>query len=100
VTGWNPQNYYPYVSGYQNLNEHVELHANGCENCHGPGSAHIDAENNQANNQGLLDRLREEMRLTLKEARESSCVQCHDLDNSPDFVKEGGFDEYWPKIEH
>jgi hypothetical protein len=100
VTGWNPQNYYPYVSGYQNLNEHVELHANGCENRHGPGSAHIDAENNQANNQGLLDKLREEMRLTLKEARESSCVQCHDLDNSPDFVKEGGFDEYWPKIEH
>ena len=48
----------------------------------------------------LLDKLRGEMRLTLKEARETACVECHDLDNSPDFVKEGGFDEYWPHIEH
>ena len=99
VTGWNPQLYYPYVSGYQNINDE-KLHANGCENCHGPGSAHIDAERNKKNDESLLKKLRDEMRLTVKEARDTACVDCHDLDNSPDFVKEGGFDEYWPKIEH
>ncbi len=100
MTGWNPQDYYPYETGYTNYEKDELLFANGCENCHGPGSAHVEAEQNQANNKALIDKLRDEMRLTLAEARETSCVQCHDLDNSPDFVKEGGFDEYWPKIEH
>jgi hypothetical protein len=99
MTGWNPQLYYPYVSGYMNLEKDKHMHANGCENCHGPGSAHIAAEEDDSN-QGLIDKLRKEMRLTLAEARANACVQCHDLDNSPDFVKEGGFDEYWPHIEH
>ena len=43
---------------------------------------------------------RKQMHLTLKDARANACKECHDLDNSPDFLKEGGFDEYWPKIEH
>jgi hypothetical protein len=100
MTGWNPQNFYPYVSGYLDLEKDTLLYANGCENCHGPGSDHIDAERNRKDDQALLDRLRDQMRVTIQEARESACAQCHDLDNSPEFVKEGGFDEYWPKIQH
>lgn len=99
MVGWNPQLYYPYVSGYLDLEKDEHLHANGCENCHGPGSAHIAAEEDDSD-EALMKKLRAEMRLTIQEARENACVQCHDLDNSPDYVKEGGFDRYWPHIEH
>jgi hypothetical protein len=100
MTGWNPQGFYPYQTGYLDINQDDALYNNGCENCHGPGSAHIDAENNHADDEALLDKLRSQMRVTLEEARQSACMECHDLDNSPDFVKEGAFDEYWPAIEH
>jgi hypothetical protein len=39
------------------------------------------------------------MRLPLSKA-EDKCRECHDLDNDPDFNKEGAFDKYWPKVEH
>ncbi len=148
VTGWNAQGYFPYISGYMDLEADVQLHANGCENCHGPGSAHVEAENNpnsisagfanldQDRNGGLgaqefervvagnpeafaavdtdrngfvsvdeytqfqLGRLRNDMVLTVEQAKTEHCQSCHDLDNSPDFLQDGGFDEYWAKIKH
>jgi len=27
-------------------------------------------------------------------------LECHDIDNSPDFHKEGAFDDYWAEVEH
>ncbi|MEM7457710.1 MAG: multiheme c-type cytochrome [Planctomycetota bacterium] len=154
VTGWNPQGFYPYESGYLDFDQHEHLHANGCENCHGPGSAHVNAENNpgvltqefdrwdsnrngtitadefqlmcqnmviqgqpnelfqtaDTDDSGFLDRnefkeyrlgvLRQEMVLTYEQAKDEHCKQCHDLDNSPDFLKDGGFEEYWEQIKH
>lgn len=103
ATGWNPQNFYPYKSGMIDVNKQKHLHANGCENCHGPGSAHVAMEEKAARgavDKDLRQRLANEMVLTLAEARSEACKECHDLDNSPDFLQEGGFDEYWPKIEH
>ena len=35
-----------------------------------------------------------------EEAKKTMCYECHDLDNSPDFHKDGAFDEYWSKVEH
>ncbi|MCH2177746.1 MAG: hypothetical protein MK106_02990 [Mariniblastus sp.] len=99
VTGWNPQKYYPYESGFISLAKDPHLSGNGCENCHGPGSAHVEAENDGAD-EAVLERLRLQMRLTLDEARESACMECHDHDNSPPFFKEGAFERYWKKIEH
>ena len=100
VVGWNAQEYFPYKSGYLGLKETPEMHHVGCENCHGPGSTHVDAENGDIDaTDDQLEAFRQQMILSLEEAEEH-CKQCHDLDNSPDFHKPGAFEEYWEKIEH
>ncbi len=100
VTGWNAQNYQPYVSGYLNLEADKHLHGNGCENCHGPGASHVAAENGDLDVTDVRrEELREAMKLPLAKAREK-CMTCHDLDNSPDFHEDGAFDDYWAEIEH
>ena len=100
VTGWHPQSYFPYESGYLDLETSKLLHGNGCENCHGPGSAHVAAENGEGDySDQQLRALQLEMRLPLSEARDL-CLQCHDLDNDPDFQKEGAFEKYWDQIKH
>lgn len=107
VTGWAPQEVLRYETGFINeefaqTEEQKErsqmLRGNQCENCHGPGSRHIElmnefllTEDAETRQKGL-----QEVRVTLAEARESLCYKCHDLDNSPNF----DFDTYWPKIEH
>jgi hypothetical protein len=97
VTGWDPQEYYPFVSGYESLRKTPHLVGNGCENCHGGGAAHVAAESGDVDaEEAELERLREGMRLTIKQAQRNVCVRCHDLDNSPDF----DFEKYWPEVEH
>lgn len=102
ATGWNAQEYYPYESGFKGLELTEHLLGSGCENCHGPGKSHADAENGEidVDNETLL-KLREQMVITLKEAKDSKCIECHDLDNSPDFhpVAEN-FERYWAKVKH
>ena len=101
VTGWNAQNYYPYQTGYLSLDKSRHLHGNGCENCHGPGKAHAEAE---AENSGVAEERRNSLRLAMQlplEKAKEHCMTCHDLDNSPEFHEEGAFeDDYWPTIEH
>ncbi len=100
VTGWNPQRFTPYDSGYLSLTGTPKTLANGCENCHGPGSAHVAAESGEAgNDEALIARLRQEMRLLLGDA-EKKCLECHDLDNSPDFHTPGAFEKYWQQVVH
>lgn len=74
VTGWATE------SGFVDF-ESTPSHMNvNCEACHGPGSEHA---NNQAKTLGgKIDA--------------TTCVRCHDPDNSPQFK----FDKYWPRIEH
>ena len=98
VTGWNPQRYYPYQGGYLDLEKSAMLHGNGCENCHGPGSRHVAAEN------GDLDVTADEL-VTLQQSMKveldaTQCMECHDLDNSPDFHVDGAFEKYWARIIH
>jgi len=57
--GWNPQEFFPYVSGFESLEATPHLAGNSCENCHGPGTAHVAAE--AGDDEGLRDRLRELM---------------------------------------
>ncbi|HBJ37273.1 MAG TPA: cytochrome C554 [Planctomycetaceae bacterium] len=100
VTGWNAQNYFPYESGYLSLAESSHLMGNGCENCHGPGAKHSAAEREGSGvSADQRDLLRMAMRLPLEKAKDT-CLQCHDLDNSPDFHKDGAFEDYWAEVEH
>ena len=94
VTGWDPQKYEPFETGYWSLEKTPKLVGSGCENCHGPGSEHVHAENGDAD-ATLLNKLREQMRLPLKVA-EAKCVECHDTDNSPEFK----FEKYWEEVRH
>jgi len=101
VTGWNPQGFYPYESGYLSLEATPHLTASGCENCHGPGAAHAAAEEAGSNvSESKRTELRDGMRLTYDNAR-AKCMECHDLDNSPDFHEQDAFEDvYWPEVEH
>ncbi|MBB74086.1 MAG: hypothetical protein CMJ75_06185 [Planctomycetaceae bacterium] len=98
VTGWNAQEFFPYTSGFISEQQTPSLVANGCENCHGPGSLHIAAEQASATDVER-ERLRAQLRLTLP-AAERSCLQCHDADNSPDFHHADAFPTYWNRIAH
>ena len=100
VTGWSPQGYFPFASGYLSLEGSPAMHGNGCENCHGPGATHVAAESGDGNfNDEMINMLRQQMRLELSQA-EQQCMECHDLDNSPDFHVPGAFETYWKIVEH
>jgi Cytochrome c554 and c-prime len=110
VTGWDPQGYYPFISGYLGLKQTPEMVGNGCENCHGPAARHVAAENGDIEvDEAELEQLRAALHLHIvenegnKQGQEYAkgkvvqmCMQCHDLDNSPEF----DFQLYWPHVKH
>ena len=93
VVGWSAEHRLPFQSGFLSMMETPQLKDVGCESCHGPGSLHMNAE--IGSDTKLQARYRKALHL---EARESKaiCIQCHDLDNSPNF----NFERYYPYIEH
>ena len=91
VTGWHRQEVFRYESGYLNEMTSKHLLGNQCENCHGPGSRHIDLIE-----AGEEEEAKKLMRVTKVQARDKLCYTCHDLDNSPHF----DFDSYWEKVAH
>ena len=80
----------PYETGFLGMDETPHLKGNGCENCHGPGGAHVKAET------GKDTAVRDMLRKAMAAAENNQCVKCHDLDNSPKFE----LTEYWLEIEH
>jgi hypothetical protein len=99
VTGWEPQKFLPFESGYLSVEKTPELMQNGCENCHGPGAEHVAAEGGADG--ALQEKLRTAMRLPLADkVAERKCMECHDIDNSPDFHEPGAFEKYWKDVEH
>ena len=96
VTGWDAQRFHPFEGGYESRKKTPQLAQNGCENCHGPGSAHVAAESGDKNiNDKDRDAVRAAMRVSFADA-EKTCLHCHDGDNSLNFK----FETYWPKVAH
>jgi hypothetical protein len=102
VVGWAPQRFEPFEGGFTGMKTTPQLAHQGCENCHGPAAAHTAVERGDVRaSTAERDRLRQELVLTLatpegKQKAVNNCLECHDLDNSPQF----DFDEYWPQVEH
>jgi hypothetical protein len=102
VVGWAPQKFQPYEGGFMGVSVTPQLAQQGCENCHGPAAAHASAELGQVRVPAAdKERLRAELHLDIdspqaKQRVINNCLECHDLDNSPQF----DFDTYWPQVEH
>jgi Cytochrome c554 and c-prime len=108
ATGWEPQKYFPFESGFVGVKETPDLVGNGCENCHGPAARHVAAESGEIDvDEAELEQLRAALRLKVVDNEGNKdgqvfgkvvqmCMECHDLDNSPDF----DFQVYWPMVEH
>ena len=76
-----------YESGFESEKSPKSLRNVGCENCHGPGSAHVDAETDE-----------EKAKLMQKTDPTQACIQCHVPEHSPRFEAET--EEYFEKIMH
>lgn len=101
VTGWEPQQMMRFDSGYLSQEDSPQLLDQQCENCHGPGSKHTEAERAVAADAKSisvkeLDNLRAAVRRSYETAEKKVCIHCHDAENSPDFK----FEEAWKKVEH
>ncbi len=97
-TGWNPQEYAPFVGGFDGLETTPLLSGNQCENCHGPAAAHVAAENGRSRTK--KEEQRQVVKLTVGQAFENVCIKCHDHDNSPEFNEQSFEAHYWPKVQH
>ena len=109
VTGWEPQEAYPYHGGFlperlAAADGHGErfalLQGQQCENCHGPGASHAAVmarwqADPKSVPQSEFRAANRQMQLKLADA-ENTCVRCHDLNNSPGFQ----FAAYWEKVRH
>lgn len=110
TTGWLPQKVQRYDSGFlpkelatgAKAKLFTQLQGQQCENCHGPGSRHVDVETKWKNDpksvtDDMLRATRKEVQLTVDLVKKRHlCYNCHDLDNSPKF----DFDKYWKDIQH
>ena len=99
VTGWNPQEFFPYASGYVSrklLRSWPAIPARIATVRRPPTWLPKTARMTCCKKQ-----LRMAVRLTKAQAEQNVCIKCHDLDNSPNFSKAGAFEnDYWPKVEH
>ena len=75
--------------GYDPLEPDLLMAAVGCENCHGPGSHHIEAKQ-------YPDDVPEGAGNYISRDVIGGCVRCHDPYNSPHFER----DSYWQQIAH
>ena len=44
ATGWDPQQFARYDAAFVDMESTPQLAGSQCENCHGPGSTHVELE--------------------------------------------------------
>jgi hypothetical protein len=77
---------FAYEGGFRDEQKSAHLKDNGCENCHGPGSAHI-ADKNNTTLHALMNPYKTksnetpEQKMRRENALNDSCQKCHDVDN-------------------
>jgi len=104
TTGWEPQQFRPYESGFYSEQKTPHLKEQQCENCHGPCTEHNRLEElwkkdpKSVKNQDLLD-VRKRIKLSVATVENTLCVRCHDYENDPNFNHKN-FNEYWEQIKH
>ena len=80
---------FEYTSGWKSAALTPFLKGNQCENCHGPGSKHVESPDDAGACKAIA--------LTAADAdRNRLCIRCHDEDNSPKF----DFNTYWGQVAH
>ncbi|MEM7205055.1 MAG: cytochrome c family protein [Planctomycetota bacterium] len=82
---------YGQESGFVNPETTPELRGVGCEECHGPGSAHIEVGGLDDDDNPLLTPIP-------VGGWVDRCIRCHDFEQSPDFASH--YAERWEKIKH
>ena len=68
-----------YIGGFTVPGETPEMEGVQCEMCHGAGGEHVETG-----------------KITFGTVSETTCIKCHNKDNSPEF----DYTIYYPKIEH
>jgi hypothetical protein len=89
-----------YRTGYVDEKRTPHLKGVGCENCHGPGSLHIESPNNKeyalAMTPWKVDPTDSLKKKSVENKVFEMCFKCHDTDNDHNF----DFDKRWKAIAH
>ena len=77
---------YGYRTGFVTDEKTPHLQAVGCEQCHGPGSKHIEEDGGTEDD------------FFIARSGQRECLTCHDFEQSPDFREK--YQERWEAIKH
>jgi hypothetical protein len=80
---------FAYNGGFVTAESTPNLKGNQCENCHGPGSLHAAAPDDQEQRKAMA-------RSASDFDKNHRCTECHTMDDSPEF----NFTTYYGKIAH